>query len=294
MKTTSIPFRLWKEKDTTSSEDMVHFYEEATEDYSFWSHDINMHFGYYTFGTSRLLARDSMLNEMNGQVYQRLQLTKGSQTVADLGCGMGGPMRDLLKRNSHLSMIGVTLSPFQVREGNKLLTDKKGVILQENYRETSISTASMDGAIGIESLCHDGHSPEALQEAYRILKPGARFVMCDAFIRKSPHLLSAGGSLSYRKLCKGWSLKGMGVVEEVRQQLLSVGFTDVKTEDISNRVAPSVLHVPFAIIGFLLKNMISGKPVKPQSWVNLRSSFFALLAGLHMKDFGYFLITATK
>ena len=89
-------------------------------------------------------------------------------------------------------------------------------------------------------------------------------------------------------------MDGLGVIDEVKQRLLDIGFKDVHIEDVSLKTAPSVLQVPFAIGGFLLKKLWQGKPIKPQSWNNLKASFFALLCGLHMKDFGYYIITATK
>tara|TARA_R100000935_G_scaffold18503_1_gene35821 strand:+ start:47039 stop:47923 length:885 start_codon:yes stop_codon:yes gene_type:complete len=294
MKTTTITQHIEQENKNASRADITHFYDEATSDYSFWSKDLNMHFGYFIFGRTHPFRRDSMLNEMNRQIYDRLQLPEGTTTVADLGCGMGGTMRSFLKKNSQLSTIGVTLSPFQVREGNKLLKGKKGLILEENYCETSISSQSVDGVIGVESLCHSGHSKESLREAFRILKPGGRFVISDAFLKKQPSELCLGSSFSYKKLCKGWSLDGLGVITTVEQHLKEIGFSNVTVEDVSFRVAPSVLHVPFAIVGFLGQQLLQYKKIKPQSWNNLKASFNALLSGLHMKDFGYYLITAEK
>jgi len=294
MKTTTIPFRINTEPHDASRQDIINFYDEATEDYSFWSRDLNMHFGYFDFFKTNLFRRDTMLNEMNEQIYQRLQLKNEPTLVADLGCGMGGTMRYFLNKNEQLTMMGVTLSPFQVREGNKLLARKKGLILQENYCETSLASETMDGVIGIESLCHSGHSKESLREGYRLLKTGGKMVIGDAFLKKSPSQLCFGSKHSYQRLCTGWSLDGLGVIDEVKQRLLDIGFQEVLIEDVSFKTAPSVLHVPFAIGGFLLKNILQGKPIKPQSWNNLKASFFALLCGLHMKDFGYYIITATK
>jgi len=294
MKTITIPFNVKNEKQTISRQDIINFYEEATEDYSFWSQDLNMHFGYYDFFRTNIFRRDTMLNEMNLHIYNRLQLGKDQNIVTDLGCGMGATMRHFLNRNEHLSMIGVTLSPFQVREGNKLLQDKNGVIFRENYCETSIASESMDGVVGIESLCHSGHSKESLREGYRLLKPGGKMVISDAFLKKEPSKLSIGSSYSYKRICEGWNLDGLGVISEVKQRLLAIGFKKITIEDISFRIAPSVLHVPFAILGFLLKNIWQGKTIKRQSWNNLKASFFALLCGLHRRDFGYYIITATK
>jgi hypothetical protein len=152
----------------------------------------------------------------------------------------------------------------------------------------------MDGCIGIESLCHSGHSKESLREGYRVLKSGGTFVISDAFLKKDPSQLCLGSSFSYKNLCKGWSLDGLGVIDQVEKNLKDIGFSKVTIEDVSMRVAPSVLHVPFAITGFLLKSIFRREKVKPQSWNNLKASFYALLSGLHMKDFGYYIITAKK
>ncbi|MEM7185967.1 MAG: methyltransferase domain-containing protein [Bacteroidota bacterium] len=293
MKTTTLPFRIQTKKNRASRSEIIDFYNEATEDYSFWSRDLNMHFGYFRPGITNPFRRDSMLNEMNLQIYKRLNLP-GRATVADLGCGMGGTMRYFLKQNPLLTMLGVTLSGFQVREGNRLLKDTKGLILEENFEQTSIPSDSMDGSIAIESFCHSGHSVNALKEAYRILKPGGKFVMADAFLKKSPNQLCFGSKYCYEALCNGWSLDGLGVIDEVIDHLKGIGFRKVTVEDISLRVAPSVFHVPFAIGGFLLKNLFRRKPLKRQSWNNLKASFYALLSGLHMKDFGYYVITAEK
>lgn len=296
MKTTTLTYTqdVSKKKETTSREAIIDFYNEATEDYSFWSKDLNMHFGYFIFGKTNPLKRDSMGNEMNNQIYNRLNLSKNTKNIADLGCGMGGTMRYMLKKQNNLSMVGVTLSPFQVEEGNKLLKNKKGLILQENYCNTSFSNNSMEGAIAIESYCHSGHSEEALKEAFRILKPEANLVIADAFLKKDAENLCKISNYSYRNLCKGWSLDGLGVIEEVKNNLKKIGFKKVRVEDVSFRVAPSVFHVPFAIGGFILKNILLKNPLKLQSWNNMKASFYALISGLHMKDFGYYIITATK
>tara|TARA_R110001632_G_scaffold24795_7_gene68759 strand:- start:365 stop:1252 length:888 start_codon:yes stop_codon:yes gene_type:complete len=275
-------------------ESIQNFYDEATEDYTFWSKDFNMHFGYYSYGRTNPLRRDSMLNEMNRQIMLRLNLPHTSTMVADLGCGMGGSMHYMMERNPLLSMIGITLSEFQVSEGNTRLQRFPCVIIKENFCHTSMSNDSQDGAIAIESFCHTGHSYETLKEAKRILKKGSSLVIADAFLKKKPETLCLGSKYSYQGLCKGWSLDGLGVISDVEQNLKSMGFSTVTIEDISMKVAPSVLHVPFAIPSFILKQLWSGKGIKKQSWNNLKASFYALTAGLHRRAFGYYIITATK
>ncbi|PKV52693.1 ubiquinone/menaquinone biosynthesis C-methylase UbiE [Aquimarina sp. MAR_2010_214] len=283
-----------KLKRSSTREKIIQFYDEATEDYEFWSNDFNMHFGYYIPFKTSILKRDSMLNEMNQQVFDRLQVAKQNSLVADLGCGIGGTIQYGLRKYPLLHIIGVTLSSFQVREGNKRLQHKNGLIIEENYHHTSFKTNSVDGAYAIESFCHSGHSKEALQEAHRILKPNSKLVIADAFLKKDEEQLCIGSNYCYEQLCKGWSLEGLGSIKQVEKTLNQIGFKNVTIEDVSFRVAPSVLHVPFAITTFILKKLFRKEALKPQSWKNLKGSLFALLSGIHTKSFGYYLITAEK
>lgn len=285
---------LFEEKTAQNALDIIDFYDEATEDYAFWSKDYNMHFGYFNPFKSNVFQRDSMLNEMNRQVLKRLNFKDKKTLLADLGCGMGGTMRYALKRYKKLSAVGVTLSGFQCTEGNKMLTAKKGTILKENFNTTSLPSKSFDGAVAIESFCHSGHSPKSFKEAHRILKKEGKLVIADAFLKKRSEQLRCSGALSYKKLCNHWNLEQLGDIHTVKEQLKAQGFSKIDVEDISFRVAPSVLHVPFAISGFVLQKLFGTGNLKRESLHNLKGSFYALLSGLHMKSFGYYLVTCTK
>lgn len=274
--------------------DIIALYNEASEDYTFWSKDYNMHFGYFSLFKTNVLRRDSMLNEMNRQVIKRLKLPHRKPILADMGCGMGGTMRFALSKFKELSAIGITLSKFQVVEGNTLLAKNRGILLQQDFRHTTLASSSIDGAIAIESYCHAGHSKSAFREAHRILKKSGKLVIADAFLKKEPAELRTTSHFCYRKLCNHWGLEKLKAIHSAKKDLKEVGFSNVRVEDISFRVAPSVLHVPFAIVGFAIKNMLKGKVLKKESVHNLKGSFYALLSGLHLNSFRYYLISCTK
>jgi len=212
----------------------------------------------------------------------------------DLGCGMGSTMLYGLKKFPTLKTIGVTLSDFQGKEGNKRLQKENGVILKEDYNQTTFKSNSVDGVYAVESLCHAGHDKKTFEEAYRIVKPNSKFVIADAFLKKDAADLCPGSHYAYKQLCKGWDLNGLGNIHTVKKQMAEIGFKNVTIKNISFRVAPSVLHVPFAITGFVLKKLFKKQTLKPQSLNNLKGSLFALITGLHMKSFGYYIITAEK
>jgi len=52
-----------------------------------------MYFEHFIPLRINVLKRDTMLNEMNNQVINRLEITKEKKTLADLVCGMDGTMR---------------------------------------------------------------------------------------------------------------------------------------------------------------------------------------------------------
>lgn len=283
-----------KPQQSRKMQETAALYDEATEDYEFWSKDFNMHFGYYSPLRTNPLKRDSMLNEMNRQVFTRLGAVAAGQTFCDLGCGMGGTMRYGLKKFPGIEIFGVTLSEFQCAHGNILLEGLGGTILNRDYNHTGFPDASFDGAFAIESFCHSGHSLATFREAYRILRPGGSLVIGDAFLKKPLEELCIGGSYCYKGLCDGWALEQLGDIKSVIANLQQAGFREVFAEDISMRVAPSVLHVPFAIGGFILRKLIHGETLKKQSLNNLKGSLFALLSGVQMNNFGYYLITCKK
>lgn len=281
-------------QETQHLGDVAQFYDEATKDYEFWSQDFNMHFGYYIPFKTNLLKRDSMLNEMNNQVFKRLNFDPKGSLIADLGCGVGATMNYGLMKFPYTYIIGVTLSKYQVTEGNQRLKNKNGLILEEDYAHTSFASNSVSSAYAIESFCHSGHSNQPINEAYRILKQKGRLVIADAFLKKNKEELCLGSKYCHDQFCNGWKLKEIRNIHQVKQTLEKTGFHKIKIEEISHAVAPSILHVPFSIPSFILKKIMNKEKITSQSWNNLKASFFALLSGLHIHSFGYYLITAEK
>jgi hypothetical protein len=131
-------------------------------------------------------------------------------------------------------------------------------------------------------------------EVHRILRNEGRLVIADGFLKSPEVSLNSCVGRIYKGICENWALPGMMNVEAVRNCLKIAGFRDVKFEEISWKVAPSVLHVPIVIVMFLIYKKIRRERLSRQSINNLKGSFQTLLLGLHRRNFGYFLVTAKK
>src|SRR5204862_8197060 len=95
-------------------------------------------------------------------------------------------------------------------------------------------------------------------EAHRLLRPGGRRVVADGFLGAG-RFASALQQRLYRKLCECWVIEELGQLHPFTARLEQLGFTDITVESLQWRVAPSVAHIPWVTLKFLLTDVVSGK-----------------------------------
>lgn len=271
---------------------IIDYYDRATLDYAHWNATLHMHLGCWRWPISPL-DRAAMVEQLSADVIDRLALASPG-TVVDLGCGVGSSARLLARRSPSIQVIGLSLSAAQIDLGNRLTRQAK---LHErvelrvaDYRETELANASMIGAYAIESACYDlEHGGGLIREAARILGPGARLVVADAFRRRRlPRLARA----LERKMSVGWALPGLSEIDRFCARLREHGFAIEAVEDISWRVAPSLVQIPWVALRFRLR---AGLDLGPRRDANVHASWWCLLCALLFpRRFGYFMITATR
>jgi len=106
---------------------------------------------------------------------KRVGLTKDSK-VADLGMGIGGPMRRMVERIG-CTVTGVTICKHQIERAHALTPpeiEDKVTYIQSDYSNTGLPANSFDYVYFMESLSHCENREHPLAEAYRILKPGGK------------------------------------------------------------------------------------------------------------------------
>jgi len=279
---------------------VVAYYRETTQDYRAWSRNLNMHFGYWRRGLSPF-DRERMIDEMTLQVLARLE--RGGHRLArlaDLGCGAGGPAAVILRARPTLRLDGVTLLPEQVALA-RAAAGRHGVGARAtfhaaDYTATRLSAGMFDGAMAIESACHAPGADKLgfVREAARLLAPGGRLVVADGFLKR-PMRRGGFGAWAIDALARNWAVPGFAGIDDFRRVLADHGFDDVEAEEVSMRLGPSVLHIPF-VTAHVLARYLTRRELRigRVRWGHVLASALAPIVGLMRRSFGYFFVTACK
>ena len=276
------------------------YYSEAGPDYAAWSPEFNMHFGYYRAGANPL-DRESMLEQMNAEVLARLNVENLAEPkLLDLGCGLGATLRSFARRLPRARLLGITRVPWQVEQASAL-NDAAGCgkyarVIEGDYEDTILPRSSYDGAYALESSCHAHGADKGalLAEAHRLLRAGGRLVVADGFLLRN-RFRSALQKRIYRKLCECWVIEELAELDVFTARLEQLGFKDITVEHLQMRVAPSVLHIPWVTLKFLLTDVLSGKRKMTRArWNNVLAPALLPLVSAPFGPMGYCMITAKK
>ena len=276
------------------------YYSEAGPDYAAWSREFNMHFGYYRAGANPF-RREPMLERMNAEVLVRLNPDQIAEPrLLDLGCGLGATLRSFARRLPHAHLLGLTRVPWQVERANAL-NDAAGCgervrVIQGDYEDTGLPRGRYDGAYALESSCHAHGADKGalLEEAHALLRPGGRLVVADGFLA-SDRFASALQRRIYSKLCECWVIEELGQLRLFTARLGQLGFTDVIVEHLQLRVAPSVAHIPWVTLKFLLTDVVFGaRKMTRARWNNVLAPVLLPLVSAPLGPMTYCMISATK
>lgn len=101
--------------------------------------------------------------------------------VLDLGCGVGGPAREIC-RFSRATIVGVNNNAFQISRAKKLTADSGAFVaarcsfVKSDFMTLPFEDASYDHAYAIEATCHAPDPAACYREIARCIKPGGMFV----------------------------------------------------------------------------------------------------------------------
>lgn len=283
----------------TTAERFQRYYEESGPDYAAWSPNFNMHFGFFRWGMNPL-RREAMLEQMNREVLSRLQLREGERArVLDMGCGLGASLRSFARQFPSADLCGITMVPWQIEQGRSLnrRCPQGGSIKLAlgDYERTCLPSESFDAVCAIESSCYGAGANKSalLHEAHRLLCPGGRIVVADGFV--GPGRWHGPQKSIYRKLCDCWVIETLGHLDEFTRALVRTGFRDIAVEQVQGRVAPSVLHVPWVTLKFLIGAAIArDRKMTRARWNNVLAPLLLPFVGYPLGPVAYYIVSATR
>ncbi|URD75505.1 cycloartenol-C-24-methyltransferase 1 [Musa troglodytarum] len=153
--------------------DMVNkYYDLATSFYEFgWGE--SFHFAPRWKGES---LRESIKRHEH---FLALQMgLKPGMKVLDVGCGIGGPLREIA-RFSSTSITGLNNNEYQISRGTELNriagVSESCNFVKADFMKMPFSDNTFDGIYAIEATCHAPDAVGCYKEIYRVLKPGQCF-----------------------------------------------------------------------------------------------------------------------
>ena len=152
------------------------YYDLATVFYE-WGWGSSFHFSYQYPGESFQHSIQRHEYQLAAHLGSRC-LSDPHSKILDVGCGVGGPMRNLCQFLAG-KITGITLNHYQVNRGNELNRQAglahRAESVQGDFMQLPFDKESFDGAYAIEATCHAPDRVACYKQIYEKLKPGAVF-----------------------------------------------------------------------------------------------------------------------
>ncbi|MBN2087269.1 methyltransferase domain-containing protein [Candidatus Peregrinibacteria bacterium] len=222
---------------------------EIGYDFALWG---SKHFGFYP-NNKKISEKEAQIL-MQELVAKKLKLTS-KDLVLDAGCGQG-VVSTFLAKNYGCKIKGITVVPFEVKKAN-LLAEKLKVSDKVNYSimdysKTKFKNNHFDSIYTTETLSHTTDIKKTLKEFFRILKKGGKVAFFEYTLAEDMDFSKSEMKI-LEKVAKGSAMDRLKDFRHDKFQnvLSEAGFTNIKVENISENVVPSLARLrKFALIPY--------------------------------------------
>lgn len=209
----------------------------------------------------------------------RLGLQTGNK-VLDVGCGVGGPAREISKF-ADVSVTGLNNNDYQLQRGIRY-TEAEGLsdrvmLIKGDFMQIHLDPQSFDAAYAIEATCYAPSLEAVYSEVFKTLKSGGTFavyelILTDVYNNEDPE---------HRKIRDGLEralgMTNIATTSQAIEAMQSAGFEIQEAEDLACR--PDTIPWHYQISGSLASINSIWDVGKILKWGFLRSRIAAPLVG---------------
>ncbi|MCJ1399594.1 Delta(24)-sterol C-methyltransferase [Xylographa trunciseda] len=220
-----------------------HYYNLATDLYEYgWG--TSFHFCRFAYGEpfNQAIARhEHYLAHMMG--------LKDGMKVLDVGCGVGGPAREIAKF-AGVNIVGLNNNDYQIERATRYAA-KEGLSSQlsftkGDFMQMSFPANTFDAVYAIEATVHAPSLEGVYSQIYRVLKPGGVFavyewLMTDAYNNDNPKHREIRLHIE-----QGDGISNMVKVSEAIAAIKAAGFVLEHHEDLADRPDSRPWYYPLA------------------------------------------------
>jgi cyclopropane fatty-acyl-phospholipid synthase-like methyltransferase len=224
---------------TSQQQQVIEYFNQTHKDYR-WFWGIDRHLGLHCGFTDPVHQRhDEAVTHMNRVLATLAEITRADR-VLDAGCGIGGSVI-WLAENLGCQVTGVNLNARQVELAEHLARRHQvGERVQfhvADFSATGLAAESFDVVWALESMCYAEDKGAFLAEVYRLLKPGGRLIIADAFLTKEE--LTSDERRIVERWRQGWAISSVLSIRQFQQRLEKADFQRLSFRDITAHVTPS-------------------------------------------------------
>ncbi|KAF2398433.1 hypothetical protein EJ06DRAFT_497118 [Trichodelitschia bisporula] len=211
-----------------------HYYNLATDLYEYgWG--TSFHFSRFAYGESfrQSIARhEHYLAHMMG-------LREGMK-VLDVGCGVGGPAREIAKF-AGVDIVGINNNDYQIERATRYarkegFTPKQMSFVKGDFCQLPFPDNSFDAVYAIEATVHAPSLEAVYSEICRVLKPGGVFGCYEWLMTHRFDESNAEHQAIRRGIELGDGISNMDTVDVALKAVEDSGFTLEHHEDLAERV----------------------------------------------------------
>ncbi|ORX89104.1 hypothetical protein K493DRAFT_234688 [Basidiobolus meristosporus CBS 931.73] len=204
-------------------------------------YDLVTDFYEYGWGESFHFARAFKYDKFTDSIkrhehYIGLKLAlKPGMKVLDVGCGVGGPLREIARfTGAHIT--GLNNNDYQLERGRTYsekcqlqdLTD----YVKGDFLNIPLNDNSFDAVYSIEATCHARKLEDVYGQIFRVLKPGSQYACYEWCMTSKYDPTNPEHKRIALAIEEGNGISHLYTTEECLQALRNVGFEIVEYEDV--------------------------------------------------------------